>query len=795
MFSYSIYNNRTIKARFPNKKVFVDGITPLNGIDYICFGVYFDDKFIATYIKPLYQMKFSVKKILFKNPKNNHCRLAVNIIEYQNGKEIPHIKNVVVDGTFYNVYPDAEFESIGYWKDTGKGKEIFVLAEHSEVLTSSTVAVFNFIKYLVKGKRVSDATIKKIVDKYGIGAIEAIKTLDPGLYKIYKSSSKWTEIQDIFVTNHEEEEAFKYLLSYDISSFVAVKVLEKYHKMSLIEIQKNPYVLLDFADIDFATIDRIAINEGLGYNDENRIIACILYYMQSRIDQNGDIYVEQEEIYGPDPTEESPINEMISKIGLYKEPILNSDVYSAFFILGTTGKILQETKVDDPSKECIYKTYYCKIENYIVDMLKIINTGTATHYVPSMHINSFLKALEKSGTRLDVLQKQAVEMALQNRLSIMTGGPGTGKTQTVKVICDLLLDFNPSADIQLCAPTGKASRRMSEVIGLPAETIHKKLNYMPYSSGMVDLEEIDCDLLIVDETSMLDIDLFYKLLRSISNRTSILLVGDYHQLPSVGPGLILRDVIDSKVVPTTQLKKVFRQASGNDIIDVSRLVLENDTDAILANPKRKHFKFIEKRRNEDALKEILRLTRLIQSKGIPILEFQIITPMNDGLLGTLGLNKEIQAIMNPPDATKPELLVSPIKIFRLGDKVIQTKNNYDLHIFNGSIGIIIEINPAKRTLKVDYDGTVIEYGAEDITELNLAYAITVHKSQGSEFDFVIMPITSNHNVVNNRNLVYTAITRAKKQIALVGNADALKEAIAKQEILHKRSQIKDKLMK
>ena len=296
MLSYNIYNKKRIKARFPNNQITVDGDTPIPGIDYVCFGFEYEDGFIATRIKPLCQIKFSVKKVLSFNEKTNYCFLSVNILEYQHGHEIPHIKNVVIEGLFFNIYPDAEFEGLGYWKENIKGKETFVLCEHTEILTSSTASVYNFLKYMFKGHRVSDKIIKSIMDLYDIKAINAIKSTDPGILTIVKNPTKLGDMQNILLTNFEQEQAFKYLIEHSIQSSVAVKVLEKYKKMAYMQIKKNPYCLLTFADIDLKTIDKMAQRESLPYNCTDRIKACILYYLQSKKTQLGDIYTHIDEI-------------------------------------------------------------------------------------------------------------------------------------------------------------------------------------------------------------------------------------------------------------------------------------------------------------------------------------------------------------------------------------------------------------------------------------------------------------------------------------------------------------------
>jgi exodeoxyribonuclease V alpha subunit len=797
LYFYTSYNDNKIKTQFPNKDVVVDIANNkiIFGIDYICFGTKKGDKFLSDMVKPLYHMSFSVKRIISQNLDNNYCYLLVNVLEYQFGREIPHVKNVVVEGYFYNVYPEAEFEGVGYWKEVSGKHETFVLTEHTEVLTSSTRATYNFIKHVLKGKRVSDKVVKAIIAKYDTGAIEALKNADGELLSIIKNPSRITMIQDLFISNIEQEEAFKYLLENNISSYTAIKVLEKYGKTTLVKIRNNPYCLLRFENIPLSIIDKIAENEGLPYNDANRIEACIFLYIQNNVDKHGDIYIELKDLVYGDDDKPSPLNKYVLRVGKYTEELTNKEVETILNVLAITNKVVIEEDVTNPKKKYVYKSYYNMAENYIVDKLKDINTSIANHYIPTSDIKAYLSSLK--GITLDVLQKDAVVMALQKRLSIVTGGPGTGKTQTIKIIVDTLLRNNPTADIQLCAPTGKASRRMSEVIGMSAETIHKKLNYMPFTASEdEELVEIDCDLLIIDETSMIDIDLFYKLLKNISDTTSVLLVGDYNQIPSVGPGLILRDIIDSNSVPCVQLKKVFRQGKNSGIIDTSLLILDGNAEDILKCPDRRQFKFIEKVSDEDIMEEILlSVKRAMKTLPDPTMSLQVLTPMNDGLLGTLGLNKELQKIYNPPSSTKEEVYVSPTKIFREGDKLIQTVNNYDLKVFNGSIGILYSINLKKNEAVIDFDGEEVTYKFDQLNELNLAYAITVHKSQGSEFEYVIMPITSNHLIVNNKNLIYTALTRAKKGIKFIGNASALTTAIKKTEILSKKSQVKEKLKK
>lgn len=337
---------------------------------------------------------------------------------------------------------------------------------------------------------------------------------------------------------------------------------------------------------------------------------------------------------------------------------------------------------------------------------------------------------------------------------------------------------------------------MSEIIGLDAGTIHKTLNYRPFSDD--ELNDIEADLLIVDEASMIDLDLFYRLLSHVSESTSILLIGDYNQLPSVGPGLVLRDIVDSGVIPSTILKKVFRQRSGSNIVDTAYHVLNNEPEKVKRFYKSskstgEDFIFLDIE-NPDSISGIIeRYIEQMISNGVPAEKIQIITPFNNGSLGVSGLNEAMRKILNPNGKSKGMVSVSCNKFFCPADRVIQTENNYDQGVFNGTIGYVISVDESNNSAVLEFDGVQHDYNYKELHDVKLGYAITVHKSQGSEFNYVIMPLVKNHMYVSNRNLLYTAITRARKKFVLIGQDCALVETCDKIQHFSRKSQIKAKL--
>ena len=374
-------------------------------------------------------------------------------------------------------------------------------------------------------------------------------------------------------------------------------------------------------------------------------------------------------------------------------------------------------------------------------------------------------------------QIEAVKSAVNSKVMVITGGPGTGKTTIIKAI--LTIFGRLGIDILLAAPTGRAAKKMNEATGREAKTIHRLLEFSPQKMGFQKNEEnpLNCDLLVIDEASMIDTVLMYQLLKAVPVEATLILVGDVNQLPSVGPGSVLRDIIDSEAVPIARLTEIFRQAQDSTIIVNAHLINSGVMPRLQPNGEgRNDFYFIEKTEPEEALRIILELVggRIRNAFGLdPIDDVQILTPMNRGLVGTTNLNVELQKALNP----REDGVRRGGRNFRVDDKVMQIRNNYDKEVFNGDIGRIIRIETEMQELKIAFDGRVVEYDYSDLDELVLAYAVSVHKAQGSEYPCVVIPLLTQHYILLQRNLMYTAITRGKRLVIVVGSKKALAIAV------------------
>jgi exodeoxyribonuclease V alpha subunit len=747
---------------------------------YVCKMDGNSNKVIGCY--PLKSMQFEIRNIKESTLHNNTYSCSVRVLSYEDGREYPKTDNVVVVGYFYNAYPEAVYDTMGYWDIGRDGRDVFFVTERQQTISSSENSIIKYLSSLLKGKGIGKTTITKIVNKLGCDTLNKIRNNDPILATLVRKPEKRKAIIDAVQHSIDSERSLNFMIQNGIEAELAINITNKLGTTSLTQISENPYILLKFSNIPIETINLMAKKLNVEYHNDVNLDGLILRYINYRINTFGDIYVEHNDFYHHN-NGNSKFELFYDRYNKY-EPFTHDEISQSLNRLFQSNQIFIEKHVTNPDIRCIYTASYHNMENKVVATLKKLNNVKPSTYIEQSEVEQFIQSFEKNGLVLDSIQADAIIQAFKNKLSIISGGPGTGKTLVTKSIVDVFKKVFPDKKVQLCAPTGKASRRMSDVIGLPACTIHRKIGY-----GTGEDMPIEEDLLIIDECSMMDMELFYRTLSAISENTTVVLVGDYNQLPSVGPGLILRDLIDSKKIPATILKNVFRQSSGSEIITAANAVLDKDMSKINESFG-KDFVFIEQTSKEEIYENISGCIKYLLSHGVKSEQIQLLTPQNEGLLGTTGLNNLMRDLCNPANVRGTGVLIHNTMFFP-GDRIIQTENNNEKGIFNGSMGTIIRISDTEALAEFDGRNVILE--KKDFASIKLGYAITVHKSQGSEFDFVFMPIVNEHEFTLNKNLVYTAITRAKKMFVVLGQKDVMGSTIEKEIVWDRKSQIKNKL--
>jgi exodeoxyribonuclease V alpha subunit len=610
-------------------------------------------------------------------------------------------------------------------------------------------------KYLGSGllKGVGPVTARRLVNAFGT---ETFNILDHHIDRLWEVEGLGKNRIEIITKTWREHRSIKnimvFLQSYNISVNLAIKIYQAYGNNSIQMVKENPYRLTyDIWGVGFTIADKIG--KSLGFEDDNpvRLQAGIVYVLNEASNQ-GHVYVPKEELHRQ------------------SAGILNTDegpIVRAFEGLLTGGHlILKEDQIYTP---LLYNAER-GIETNIQRLLKAKKDPNA-----SFKINPRLPNGVYSEEQL-----KAIRSAVMEKMLILTGGPGTGKTTTLKGIIQAYQQARKK--ILLAAPTGRAAKRMSEVVGLEARTIHRLLEYNPKDNSFRYNQHqlLKADLLVLDEVSMIDTMLMYTLVRAVDNATTLILVGDVDQLPSVGAGNVLRDLIAWGTIPCVQLTQIFRQEEASDIILSAHRVNKGEFP-ILTNTRDGDFFFIEEPAGENIPPLIadLCLKRLPATyKFDPFRDIQVLTPMYKGDAGADNLNTYLQSILNP----RTESLNRGIKKFKIGDKVLQLKNNYDKDIFNGDLGIIENFDQEEQTMKVNFGDKAVEYDFSDLDELTLAYAVSVHKSQGSEYPCVILPLTTAHYMLLQRNLLYTAITRASKLLIIIGTKQALSMAVKNNKV-------------
>jgi len=732
------------------------------------------------------QISGSVERITFYNDENGYTVLRLKPdsrgmlpFKYASGRDAL----ITVVGNLPEVNPGEWLKLTGRWATHARHGRQF----QAETCEQSVPATVEGIKrYLGSGliRGIGPVMAERIVDKFGEQALDVIE-LEPGrLRDVLGIGPKRI---DGIIKAWEEQRAIKdvmlFLQSHGVSTNLAIKIYKKYGDDSLAIVQNTPYRLVtDIHGIGFKTADKIAQALGLAHDDPDRIEAGIAYTLNRMADE-GHVYVPQEElqpeaaeILGVEGDKITAVIESLEQSELVKRETITYEIQSP----GEEAPAVKE-------EEAVYLAPFYYSEIGVTNRLQRIIEHPTSRLVglKTSTIDSKPDASPTSRSRPESVQlteqlHEAIQISLANKVTILTGGPGTGKTTTMRALLDIL--DRGRRTYALASPTGRAAKRLSEATGRSAKTVHRLLEFKPGEGfGRNDYNPIDADMIIIDETSMLDLMLANSLLKAISPDSHLLLVGDVDQLPSVGAGDVLRDLIESGVTPVIRLETIFRQAADSLII---RNAHQINQGMMPETPKQAKDFFLFIKQDPDEAAELL--VDIVKNR-VPhrfgfnaIDDIQVLSPMYQGSTGVSNLNLLLQQELNPPGRKAERRLGG--RTLRAGDKVMQTVNNYDKNVYNGDIGRITALDLVQQTLTVSIDGAPVVYDFLEADELMHAFAISVHKSQGSEYPCVVMPVMTQHYLLLQRNLLYTAVSRAKKLVILVGTRKAIHIAIKNDKV-------------
>lgn len=699
-----------------------------------------------------------VERITYQNAENGYTVLKCAVKNY---KDL-----VTVVGTMPDTHVGSVLSLEGFWKVDAKYGRQFSVEKFEETLPAT---VYGIEKYLGSGliKGIGPKFARRIVEKFGEDTLDVIEE-NPnalievegiGKVRVERIKTSWQEQKEI-------KNIMLFLQGYEVSTSHATKIFKTYGSESIQIVKENPYRLADdIWGIGFKTADSIAAKMGIEKDRFIRLRSGILYTL-NKLSESGHCYAVREQLIEKAiqllevdaPELEITLDEMIRADDVIKE---DKAIYLPPFYFSETGC----------AKSMLY---LLACERRIR-----VNPQEITE-----------KVVSHSEISYDTIQLEAIKTAISSKIMVLTGGPGTGKTTTTMGIISAYQ--MAGCRILLAAPTGRAAKRMSEATGMEAKTIHRLLEFKPPEGYQKNEDKpLDGDVLILDECSMVDVILMYNLLKAIPEHMSLILVGDTDQLPSVGAGNVLKDVIDSGRIPVVRLTRIFRQAQGSRIIMNAHRI--NKGEAIdMRGGKESDFFFAGKETNEEVVDTLVKYC----TQNLPryyhvdaFRDIQVLTPMQRGTCGAANLNQVLQEAMNP---TRIFLHRGGTQ-YRLHDKVMQIRNDYDKEVFNGDIGTVTRVDMEERELTVDFDGRAVVYDVTELDELALAYAVTIHKAQGSEYPIVVMPFTMSHFVMLQRNLLYTGVTRAKKILVLIGEKKAVYYAIKNEKTTERNTKLAERL--
>jgi exodeoxyribonuclease V alpha subunit len=724
------------------------------------------------------ELKATIKSTPFRNPENGYTVLTVGA---------GHGETTVV-GILPEIAAGEKAVFHGEWVEHPQYGRQFK-AESCEILMPSSVSGIE--KYLGSGliKGVGPATAKLIVQEFGLKTMDILSEQPHRLSEVQGIGEKRAkQIADSFREQYATRQAMIFLQTYGVTPGLAVKISHVYGQRTREIVQENPYRLVeDVEGIGFLTADRIALSMGIAPESESRLSAGLIYALQSAAANAGHTYLPLEELLG-----------QAGKVLKVDSELLRTHLTSLMLSRRLRGYIIDGV-------DCVFLPQLWQAESEIARRLRDLQADCHPA-ADGGEAEARIRAFEKEkGISFSPTQKKAIAMAAEQGLLVITGGPGTGKTTIINCILSLLGDDN----VLLAAPTGRAAKRMSEATGREASTLHRLLEYGGDSGAFTRDEEnpLKCNCLIVDEMSMVDVYLMRAFLRALPRGARLILVGDADQLPSVGAGNVLGDILRSGVITSVRLTEIFRQSESSMIVRNAHAI--NHGEMPILNRKGGNFFFERRAYAEDAARTIVELcrTRLpaYLHSADPLHAVQVLSPTKKGACGVTALNALLQEALNPPAPGKPEI-ANGERIFRKGDKVMHIKNNYQLEwldehgregegVFNGDMGIVLSVDPEERTLVVYFDdGRTAEYEFAMLEELELAYCLSVHKSQGSEFACVVMPCVGGPPMLLTRNLFYTALTRAKELVVLVGREDAVAAMVNNNHIARRYTALYQRLM-
>ena len=692
----------------------------------------------------------TVKRVVFHNPDNGFSVLSVDARGFR--------EPVTVVGSLDQVNGGESIKATGKWTSHARFGRQFTADLIAATVPTTEQGLRTYLSYAIDG--IGEVYADKLIEAFGGELLDIIESEPNRLREVDGiGAQRANKIKQAWDRKRADRDATMYFLGHGIGMALTTRILRTYGPHAVQAVAENPYRLAsEVWGVGFQTADRLALRVGIAADDIRRARAGVVHLTNRAADDDGDCGVRVDDLA-------AQAAELLS----IDERQARQAVDAEFARKGLIAAELQgEIYASLP------ELYHA--EQGIAQRIDRLKQGNPP-WQPVDTDSAIEWVQNNSNIRFGPSQAEAVRLAVLSKFTVITGGPGVGKTTIVNAILRILEHVKEKT--KLCAPTGRAAKRMTEATGRHASTIHRLLAFEPESGGFRHgkTNPLTCDLLVVDETSMIDVKLMNSLLQAVPDHAAVIVVGDVDQLPSIGPGRVLGDIIDSAAVPVVKLTEVYRQAKTSQIVRNAHMINAGRTPDLARKPDSSDFYFIAAETPERAQNIILKLVcdRIPDRFGFdPIRDTQVLCPLKRGSVGVQSLNVELQAALNPdPDDSIERFGM----VFARGDKVMQTRNDYEKYVFNGDIGFVSGINQPAKKIEIDFDGRAVEYEFDKMDGLTPAYAVTIHKSQGSEFPAVVLPIMTQHYIMLRRKLLYTGVTRGKRLVVLVGQKSAIGIAV------------------